>query len=159
LPGLVEYRYSFDGGPERAIAANPDGTASFGYTPTKPGWMYLRVRAVSDTGLVSDQTTHAFQVKAFAQVITSPQYPPDGSIGARVGEPIQFTFTAALSGSTEFVYRINLGPETTVPVGPDGTATITYTPTNTYTQLLEVFSHTPEGYLSGTLSRTYSVYP
>jgi hypothetical protein len=159
LPGVAEYRYSFGDEPVRTVAANPDGTASFGYTPTKSGWVYLRVRAASGTGLVSEEKTHAFQVKAFEPVITSPQYPPDGSVGGRVGEPIEFTFTAALPGATEFVYRLNLGPDTVVPVSPNGTATITYTPTSSNTLALEVFSRTPEGFVSGTLDRTYAVYP
>ncbi|MEO6082018.1 MAG: hypothetical protein ABIQ18_02840 [Umezawaea sp.] len=159
LPGVVEYRYSFDGEPERTVASNPNGTASFARTPTKPGWSLLSVRAVSGTGLVSSERTYQFQVKAFEPVITSPQYPADGSVGARVGEPIEFTFTAALRGSTEIVYRLNLGPDTVVPVGPDGTATITYTPTGTNSLRLEVFSRTPEGFVSGTLDRTFAVYP
>jgi hypothetical protein len=159
LPGVAEYRYSFDGEPVRTVAASPNGPASFGYTPTKSGWVYLRVRAASGTGLVSEETTNAFQVKAFEPVITSPQYPPDGSVGGRVGVPIEFTFTAALRGSTEIVYRLNLGPDTVVPVGPDGTATITYTPTGTNSLRLEVFSRTPEGFVSGTRDSTFAVYP
>ncbi|MCS7478044.1 hypothetical protein ACFFQW_11160 [Umezawaea endophytica] len=158
LPGLVEYRYAFDGEPERTVAATSNGTASFVRTPTGPGWSYLKVRAVADTGLVSDERTYSFRVSEREPVITSPQYPPDGSAGGRVGEPIEFTFTAALGGSTEFVYRLDYGPETTVPVGPDGTATITFTPTSTNSLSLQVFSRTPEGFVSGTTDRTFDVH-
>ncbi|GAB2968784.1 hypothetical protein GCM10027184_17190 [Saccharothrix stipae] len=157
LPDVVEYRYWFEGEPERVVPANPDGTASFDFTPTKPGWWYMYVKAVSRTGLVSAHARHDFQVKAFEPTVASPQYPPDGSGGVRVGEPIEFTFTSALPESTEFVYWLEFGPQITVPAGPDGTATITYTPTNAYTHRLRVFSRTPEGYVSGTRDHYFTV--
>lgn len=157
LAGVAEYRYAVADGPERTVGAGADGRASFDFTPTKPGYVRITAWAVSGSGIVSDETTYVFYAGGLAPVITSPQFPPGTNIGGRVGEPVEFTFTAALTGSTEYAYRFNDDAETVVAAGPDGRATVTFTPPTTGVFVVRVLSRTPEGYVSATAERYFSV--
>jgi len=60
---VTEYRYvPFDGGPERTVAAAPDGTAAVTLTPDRPGPQTLLVVAVNGDGLVSGQGDYTIDV-------------------------------------------------------------------------------------------------
>ncbi|HEX5598709.1 MAG TPA: hypothetical protein VFX61_22220 [Micromonosporaceae bacterium] len=145
--GVTGYVYSFDN-EEETVTAGADGVATISWTPkTYPagGWVRLTVRSVSGE-IVSDATEYAFRIKPLAPIVASDDYPPHG--GGGPGIPGEFTLTAQMPGSTEFVYRYR-GEEQTVPVGPDGTATITLTPGWDGGQYLYVHSRGPGGLVSG----------
>ncbi|WP_410659255.1 DNRLRE domain-containing protein [Amycolatopsis sp. lyj-112] len=111
--------------PFHATADRPGGKAVVRYTPDYSGSNSLRVRGVDAAGNSSPFAEYRFWV-------LSNQ--PDVSCTparAYVGEPRQCTFTP--QGETPvagYVYRLNQEAETTVPAGPDGSATVTVYPDN-----------------------------
>ncbi|WP_144119849.1 hypothetical protein [Catellatospora sichuanensis] len=148
VPEVVEYVYRFDDGPEQVIAAAPDGTASVEWTPrvynsTYGGWYSLLVQSRSADGLLSDPAYHSIAVNGLEPLISAT----DGV----VGQPQEITFTAQLAGTTEFEYRIGYeGEIQRVAAGPDGKATVTFTPEQQeYWLQIEVRSFTADGLVSG----------
>ncbi|MFD9958646.1 hypothetical protein [Amycolatopsis sp. NPDC058986] len=157
---VVSYRYVFDGEAEQTIAASADSSASVRWTPRAPGYRSLRVRGVTASGVVTDETSFTFWVKALPPIVTSPQFPEGGPSTAKPGQPIEFIVTPALRGSHEVLWSIAFNPPQVVPVGPDGKATFTYTLPETFEAFeLTVSSRTAEGYVSGPVTRTYHVQP
>ncbi len=148
--GVTGYVYTFEGEQERTVRANADGVATINWTPQsyptdRSGWVRLTVRAKMGT-MVSDETEHALVLSRLAPTVSSSDYPPTGGGGPNV--PGQFTLTAQMPGTTEFVYRYN-GEEQTVAAGADGTATITLTPQYDGSHYLYVSSRTASGITSG----------
>ncbi|QKW16572.1 hypothetical protein [Verrucosispora sp. NA02020] len=148
--GVTGYVYTFEGEEERTVTAGADGVAKVDWTPQsyptdRSGWVRLTVRATSGS-LVSDQVEYAFALNSLTPTVTSADYPPTG--GGAPNVPGQFTLTAQMPGSTEFVYRYN-GEERTVAAGADGTATITLTPQYDGGNYLFVSSRTASGITSG----------
>ncbi|WP_426507474.1 hypothetical protein ACPPVO_54680 [Dactylosporangium sp. McL0621] len=149
---VVSYAYKFGAGDEQTVTAGADGTATVHWTPDPSanppgGWVALLVRSTSANGLVSDWGYYSFRVKSLEPTVTSDvyQWPNGGS----VGQTGTFTFTAHLSGSTEFVYSFDGEPERTIPVGADGTAAVTWAPQSSYSHALLVRSRTAGGLNSG----------
>ncbi|MTK00560.1 hypothetical protein [Micromonospora sp. CP22] len=148
--GVTGYVYTFEGEEERTVIAGADGVATISWTPQsypadRSGWVRLTVRATMGS-IVSDETEHSLILKRLAPTVSSSDYPPTG--GGGPGVPGQFTLTAQMPGSAEFVYRYN-GEEETVAVGADGTATITLTPQHYGSHYLYVSSRTASGATSG----------
>ena len=148
--GVTEYVYDFGDGPHTVAAA--DGTATISWTPgsypvDSSGWVRLTVREkIGD--VVSDETEYSFILGKLAPTVSSEDYPAGGGgTGGGPGVPGQFTLTAHMPGTTEFVYRYG-DEEHTVPAGPDGTATITLTPYEGGNYLF-VSSRTASGITSG----------
>ncbi|WP_433283626.1 hypothetical protein [Micromonospora sp. CA-244673] len=148
--GVTGYVYDFGDGPQ-TVAAAADGTATVNWTPRSypgdtSGWVRLKVREkIGD--VVSDETEYALVIGRLAPTVTSDDYPSGGGAGGP-GIAGAFTLTAHVPGSTEFVYRFGT-EEKTVPAGPDGTATITLTPTEAGDNYLYLFSRTESGITSG----------
>ncbi|MBQ1052072.1 DNRLRE domain-containing protein [Micromonospora sp. C51] len=148
--GVTGYVYTFEGEEERTVTAGADGVATINWTPQsypadRSGWVRLTVRATMGS-MVSDETEHSFVLNRLAPTVTSSDYPPTGGGGPGVSG--QFTLTAQMPGSTEFIYRYN-GEEQTVAAGADGTATITLTPQYDGSHYLYVSSRTSSGITSG----------
>ncbi|WP_154941426.1 hypothetical protein [Micromonospora palomenae] len=148
--GVTGYVYDFGDGPKTVTAA-ADGTATIDWTPQSyrvdtQGLVRLKVREkIGD--IVSDETEYGFYLGKLAPTVTSQDYPPSGEVGGP-GIAGSFTLTAHVPGSTEFVYRHGT-EEKTVSAGPDGTATITLTPTEVGGNYLYVSSRTDSGITSG----------
>lgn len=106
-------------------ASRPGGTATFTYTPRFWGLDSLDVWAVDAAGNRSPGTSYGFWVDDNEPSMTcAPEQ-------AWLGETRQCTFAPhGTDGATAYVYKVDSGPETTVPAGPDGRATITVTPTD-----------------------------
>ena len=158
LEGVTGYVYSF-GGQEETVQAAADGTATITWTPRSypsetSGWVTLTVRAVVGP-IVSDPTEYMFVLLPLAPTVTSEDFPPSGG-GAGAGTPGEFTLTAAMPGTTEFVYRFD-GEEHTVAAGPDGTATITFTPQYEGSHYLTVSSRSADGVTSGEMYHYFYV--
>ncbi|MCI4063071.1 hypothetical protein MRQ36_10970 [Micromonospora sp. R77] len=149
--GVTGYVYDFGDGPKTAAAA-ADGTATISWTPQSypvdtRGLVRLKVREkIGD--VVSDETEYLFYLGQLAPTVTSEDYPSSGGGAGGPGIAGSFTLTAHVPGSTEFVYRFGT-EEKTVPAGPDGTATITLTPTEVGDNYLYVSSRTASGITSG----------
>lgn len=149
--GVTGYVYDFGDGP-RTVSAAADGTATIDWTPgsyptDSSGWVRLTVREkIGD--IVSDETEYPFILGKLAPTVTSEDYPSGGGgTGGGPGVPGQFTLTAHMPGTTEFVYRFG-GEEKTVPASADGIATITLTP-GEGGNVLFVSSRTASGITSG----------
>lgn len=148
--GVTGYVYTFEGEEERTVTAGADGVATINWTPQsypadRSGWVRLTVRATMGS-IVSDGAEHAFVLNRLAPTVSSTDYPPTGGGGPNI--PGQFTLTAQMPGTTEFVYRYN-NEERTVAAGADGTATITLTPRYDGGHYLYVSSRTASGITSG----------
>ncbi|SIQ57885.1 hypothetical protein [Micromonospora avicenniae] len=63
MPGVKNYVYQFDNGPEVSVAAGADGTASVTLTPTEARWYPISVYAVDADGNRSDYAYHWFVVQ------------------------------------------------------------------------------------------------
>lgn len=154
--GPVEgYLYTFGHEPERFVAAGSDGVATVEWIPdvvgiSDGGWVQLQVRQRSAAGVVSDARWYSFRVDLKNPAVESDDFPWWG--GGTVGTPGEFRLTAALAGSVEFVYSFDGGPEATLPVGPDGTAALEWTPQSPGQQTLVVRSRTSDGLESGLTS-------
>ncbi|MDX8028906.1 hypothetical protein SK803_01730 [Lentzea sp. BCCO 10_0856] len=147
---VVSYEYRFNGDPWQATT----GT-QIQWAPKKPGYHYLYVRGVTESGFETDEQSYMFQVKPLPPTVTSPQFPDGGPVTARPNQPVEFVVTPALPGSHEVLWSISFGAPTVVPVGEDGKARFTYTPGGSFE--LTVSSRTPDGIVSGDVKRTYSV--
>ncbi|CAL9555315.1 hypothetical protein SUDANB95_04483 [Actinosynnema sp. ALI-1.44] len=77
----------------------------------------------------------------------------------QLGGPADIVFTANQAGAAAFVYTLDDGREQTVPVGADGTARFTHTPQSQGQLVVVVSSRTPDGTVSGQVSRIFSVPP
>jgi hypothetical protein len=125
LPNAVAIVYSFDSGPEQTY----DGPyAYFDVVPTHAGDNPVKVWAKLDDGTLSPPTTHVIHVNSGPQITSHGPFGDD----AVEDRPVTFTFTAVQDGATTVRYTVGSAydgqdhPAQTVPVGPDGTATISY---------------------------------
>lgn len=147
---VVEYEYQFNQQPVRTVTAGSPTTVRWTpldyTTETYDGAVMLEVRSRSSNGLVSDWYYYRFWINAMAPTATHDKQWPEP---ARVSEPVTFTFTSQLPGSTEFLYTIGDGPEQVIAVGPNGTTTIRWTPTASGFYHVNVYSRTAAGAKSG----------
>ncbi|HJP77817.1 MAG TPA: hypothetical protein VJ914_26340 [Pseudonocardiaceae bacterium] len=142
---VTGYVYGFDTAPATTVAAGPDGTATVTVTPLDQfGHDTLNVQAKLSNG----DTTGINP----ALVGSNPGQPKVTASQSEVfaGTPVQFTFTATLPNSQSFTYTLNNAAPVTVPVGADGTATVTFTPATEGFDGVDVFSTDANGVKSGT---------
>ncbi|TDQ05016.1 hypothetical protein [Labedaea rhizosphaerae] len=138
--GVTGYVYTLDyGNPDVPVPANPDGTAAFTFTPrsTSDGHTHVYVRATLDDGRRSDPAEVVLDTDGGEPTVDVP--PPPVAFGA----PVQITMHAKLPDSRTFTYEWNYEGEHTIPVGPDGTATITVQPNGS--GYFYLFVHTTDG--------------
>jgi hypothetical protein len=154
---VVSYDYTFNQEAEQSVAAAADGTATIDWTPRSVaapwyGFTTLTVRSHSANGYVSEWAWYQFWLNPLAPELTAPSW-------GLVGQPLTFTVTAVMPGSVEFVYSFDpSGLESTVPVGPDGTATITWTPLEPPALFFNVRSRTADGIESGQAATAVTIY-
>ncbi|MEV4481155.1 hypothetical protein [Micromonospora coxensis] len=142
MADVTEYVWWFNG-EERTVTANADGAATVTVTPTEIR-NTLRVRSRTSGGLPSGDAEYNFHVRT-SPFVTSAQWPDDGTPGAPAGTEGTFVFRPAMDDVVEYVYNFDYGDPQTVAAGPDGSATITYTPRDASNYTLEVFSRTGAG--------------
>jgi hypothetical protein len=125
LPDATAIVYSFDGGPQQTIEGS---FAFFDVVATHAGDSVLKVWAKLSDGTLSPPA------ERIVHIDSAPKAASKGPFGtyAVMGSPVSFTFTAVQEGATTFRYTVGSAydgqdhPELTAPVGPDGTATVTY---------------------------------
>jgi hypothetical protein len=125
LPTAVAIVYSFDGGPNQTY---PEPYAYFDVVPAHAGDSTLTVWAKLADGTLSPPTTTVVHISSGPQITSKGPFSED-AVELR---PVTFTFTAAQTGATTFRYTVGSRydgeehPQQLVPVGADGTATISY---------------------------------
>ncbi|MFI5834435.1 hypothetical protein ACIA5A_12245 [Micromonospora sp. NPDC051300] len=141
LDGVVRYRYGLDGEPERTVDAAADGTASFTVTATRGGNRTLTVTAVAAGG-VEVAGTREFRLPTEPKISATvyEEYTPAGGPGV----PGVFTFAPRLPDTVSYRYQFN-GEQGTVTAKADGTASVTWTPTDPGWVDLAVWSVSRDG--------------
>ncbi|MEU8129483.1 hypothetical protein AB0B68_19890 [Micromonospora sp. NPDC049049] len=150
MPDVAEFVYQFDGEAERTVSAEY-GTARLTWTPDRAGDREVTVRSRYTSGQLSPPAVWPFAVWT-GPVVRSAAY-ESGSSDGRVGKEATFTFQPGLPGVQRYTYQLNWGQERTVDAGADGMASVTYTPSESGYQTIEVTSHGADGTRSQT--RTY----
>ncbi|MEU7873047.1 hypothetical protein, partial [Dactylosporangium sp. NPDC049140] len=85
------------------------------------------VTSTGSNGWVSPASQSYFYFDT-TPTVSSTDYPESAEAGG-AGVSGSFTFTAKVPGGTQFAYSFDFETTTqTAPVGPDGTATINWTP-------------------------------
>lgn len=137
-------------GRSRPSRPNPDGTAAITVDEVDPEFNWLVVWSISAGGLRSTEN-RLFYVDPQAPVVW--QSPESGPVGV----PIEFTFQPVLAGTVSYTYQVDYGEWVTMPAGPDGTATVTVTPTEPGWRTMSVFSTNAAGLSSGRVDYTFIV--
>ncbi|WP_420119533.1 hypothetical protein [Micromonospora sp.] len=122
LPNLTGFVYRFDGGAEQTVPTGGDPYALITVTPTHAGDNTVVVQALLSDGSRSPATTYTFGIWSGPVVTQTPE--GDGT----VGRTVTFTFHPGLPDVASYRYSFNSADEETIQAGPDGTATVTYTP-------------------------------
>ncbi|MET7706036.1 hypothetical protein [Micromonospora sp. NPDC005413] len=122
LPNLTGFVYRFDGGAEQTVPNEGNTYALITVTPKHAGDNALILQALLSDGTRSPATTYTFGIWS-GPVVT---HTPEGS--GTVGRPATFTFHPGLPDVAFYRYSLNGADEETIAAGPDGTATVTYTP-------------------------------
>ncbi|PZV96173.1 hypothetical protein SAMN05443287_106340 [Micromonospora phaseoli] len=151
----VEYvvTVNSDEASRQTLTPAADGSATFQLLPTVKGTHYIYVFARDAAGVQTDTAVILWSVSNRPPV-TSTAFPANG-IG-RVW-PGSFTFTAGMPGTTEFRYRLNGGPVTPLPAGPDGKATLAWTPPAVGGYELLVWSATATGSTSSVTEHRFQI--
>jgi hypothetical protein len=142
---ITGYSYTFGDAPAVSVPADADGTGHVTITPTDPDQAGpLAVRARLANGNLSEQGFATLDIETGTPTIDqSADEVPSGS-------PVTFTFHSMLPGSVSFTYTLGDTAPVTIPVGPDGTATVTIEPKSSDAGELQVFSTTAAGVRSST---------
>ncbi|MGY0236557.1 hypothetical protein [Longispora urticae] len=156
MPNVTAYVYTLNNGAEQTVAAAPDGTGSASVTPMVGGWYTLSVRSRTADGTLSDAKSYTFTVRDLSPLVTSPDYPEHVWTGYP-GKQGTFTFTPTMPGVTEYRYGSDPAHPQTVAAGPDGTATVTWAPTQAGYQSFHVMSYSATGAHSGWTSYMVAV--
>lgn len=145
MDGVVSYVYRFNGGPETSVAAGADATASVTISTFRPGYNTLTVRSVTATGYRSAEASYGFNLPS-APTVSSDQWTFDSeTVGAPAGTTGSLTFTPVMGTVTSYTWDIDWGIPETVDAAADGTATVSYTPTDPGYHFINVVGHTANG--------------
>lgn len=128
MPGVTEYVWKINRHEEQVVQADADGTATV--TWTERDYTYLNIELTSRTadGFESTPNSYFLTLTSHAPTVESAEY-PEWTSGGGPGIEGTFTFRPAQPGVTSYTWRLDDGPEQTVPATTDGTATTTWTPT------------------------------
>lgn len=124
LPNLTGFVYRFDGGAEQTVSNEGNPYAYITVTPKHAGDNTVALQALLSDGTRSPATTYTFGIWS-GPVVTQT---PEGS--GTVGRPVTFTFHPGLPNVASYRYSLNGADEATIAAGPDGTASVTYTPSS-----------------------------
>ena len=135
---VVGYTYSLNNGPDIALAG---ATASFTVTPTADNpYVTVQAKARLSNGNLTESTTYYLSTQTGEPTVDKPGQP------VAHNQPLPYTFHAVLPGSTSFTYTWEGGSPVTVPVGSDGTATVSLTADGPWSsEPLSVYSTTADG--------------
>lgn len=150
VTGTVDYTYQTNSGTEGTVTAAADGTATITFVASDPYGPRVWVRSRSTNGWVSPEGfwwVHFYPRPG----ISSDIYLETGQPTGGVGVPGTFTFSPP-PGWTEvdgYEYSFEYTDRVFVPAGPDGRATITWTPETSGSTNLVVRLVRPDGAYGG----------
>lgn len=154
---VVGYSYTFNGGPLTEVAADANGEATVVLVPDVVHPNRLEVWGTTATGATTATFRATFHVDGGEPAVTNDVY-PEWTTGGGVGVPGTFRLTPAMPGVVEYTcYLDNDGSVTVVPAAADGTATFTFTPTESGWHELSVRSRTADGLVSAPTQYVFSV--
>jgi hypothetical protein len=157
LPGyqVTSYTYAVNDGTSMIVEARADGTAT-ATIPLAYGPNLVTVTSISANGWVSPEGSGYYYADN-SPTIASEDFPENGD-GGGIGRPGTFTLASNLADSTAFFYSFDYGSTwLTLPVGPDGQATISWTPDVAGSQSLYAYSQTADGTQSDWYFYSFSV--
>lgn len=142
--GITAYEYALDNGATQTVPAAADGTASISFVAGDPDGHSLNVRSRSANGWVSPQGYWNYTFSPYP-VVTSDIYLFDGVPHGGVGVIGTFTFNPPPGWTqvTNYLYSFNGQDFVEVPTGPDGRATVSWTPTTSGQAALDVLAVAP----------------
>jgi hypothetical protein len=142
---VTSYTVQFFGqtGKTFTVKAAADGTAVVGLTLDSPNADFLTVTSTSADGWVSQNQFWNFQVDT-TPTVGSDVYLENQTSGG-VGVPGTFTFAPKVKGITTYTYGFSDGTAGTVATHSNGTARITFTPTQSGFYFLDVYGTTQDG--------------
>jgi hypothetical protein len=136
--------------PSTFVAADHlGGSATISYTPhSGPNDLY--VISVDRAGNFSPRNIYSFYARPTEPMVNGPRE-------TGLGMPAQFTLSPRMADVVSYTYRLNNGPEATLPVAADGTATVSITTTRLGYNILTVWSTTSTGLTSSTVNSGFFV--
>ncbi|EOD69548.1 hypothetical protein [Amycolatopsis vancoresmycina] len=147
LPGSVSATYHLESGDPVTVPLDADGTATVTVTPATSSWNSLYVYTSLASGIRSGWGQGSVMVASNKPKVTSAEYPESQTSGA-VGTPGTFVFSSPVPGAVSYTYQFSGGPQSTVAAGPDGTASVVFTPTQSYTNSIWVTTKFADGTVS-----------
>ncbi|MFK3984635.1 hypothetical protein ACI2K4_30210 [Micromonospora sp. NPDC050397] len=148
----TEYEYTLDGGEPQTVQANEDGFGHLLFHASDVNGHHVKVRSHSSNGFVSDEANWWASFDPGPGVrsdVYGSSWEPVGGVGV----PGEFVFSPppGWTDTATYQYRFGGGEPIQVPAGPDGRATIAWTPTESGPMSLVVYAISSDG--------TYSEYP
>jgi hypothetical protein len=125
------------------VKASADGSAEFGATLDSPYGDFMVVTSTSADGWVSQNSFWNYQVDTTPTVSSDVYLENQTSGGA--GVPGTFTFAPKVKGITSYTYGFSDGTGGTVAAKGNGTAQITWTPSQSGFYFLDVYGTTKDG--------------
>jgi hypothetical protein len=125
------------------VKASADGTAEFGRTLDSPVGDFMLVTSTSADVWVSQNSFWNFQIDT-TPAVSSNVYLENQTSGG-TGVPGTFTFAPKVKGITSYTYGFSDGTGGTVAAKGNGTAQITWTPSQSGFYFLDVYGTTKDG--------------
>ncbi|MFG2037841.1 hypothetical protein [Dactylosporangium sp. NPDC048998] len=147
LPNTAWFAYSLPGAEDQSVAAGADGTATVTYTPPSHGFVTATVVGYDSADAPSPVRRVQFYVRDTSVQVVSGYNPywPIGGAGAQAA----FGFATAWQPEVvEYRYRLNEGPEQSVPAEPSGYTYTRVTLDRSGANTLTVQGRTASGALS-----------
>ena len=129
VPDTASYAYQFNDDPAVTVAATPDanGYTHITVTPDRRGDNFLTVTSQTASGVLSPSVKVNLYVPVTLPrpVITSPDFPTDGTPPPTVGQEVTIFLTTDSPEVAEFVYSLDLGEtQQVVTADENGNATL-----------------------------------
>ena len=142
---VTSYTVQFSGQTDQTftVQAAGDGTAEFGVPLDSPNADFMTVTSTSADGWVSENSFWNYQVDT-SPTVSSDVYLENQTSGG-AGVPGTFTFAPKVKGITSYTYAFSDGTGGTVATHNNGTAQITYTPTQSGFDFVDVYGTTKDG--------------
>lgn len=145
---VTSYRYQVNYRDTHTVAAAADGSATITFTPDDSSSVLVEIASVSANGWVSPLARYQ-PYWTGGPVVSSDIYPDYGAAwrggGGGVGVTGHFTFASTVAGIAGYQYMIDWGETASVPAGPDGTATIEWTPDASDVHEIDVWAVDADG--------------